>query len=68
MTQTQPYRPVIYWQTYTYKIGPFTTKGTAFYKDKDNTSVPTYKDPYKALRKSPQIVTINGFQYIAIKL
>ena len=67
-TNCNPYRPTIYWRVYTYKIGRFTAKGTAYYKDKNNTEKPDYKDPYKALRKSPQVVTINGFEHLAIKL
>ena len=51
----------LYGKRYTYKVGPFDTEGTEFYKDEAMTKL-YCRTPWKCLFAS-QEVTLNGFRY-----
>lgn len=56
----------IYFKTCIIKEGPYTHKGTEYFKDKECTQ-PFFRDPYTS-HYSDHIVKVNGFRYQAVKV
>ena len=54
----------IYAKGYTFKEGPYTSRGTEYYKDRSYKHF-ICRDPYKAIRRN-QVVVINGVSYLAV--